>query len=434
MADFVENTLNSVDAAILGYAENSFAAFAGPIASLLQVMGVVGLAFIALNTLVQWVPIRVGEYLKWGVRYVILTAVATSWAQFAPIYDIVTNVPGELGAKLMGAVSAPNLNTAFDVMITTLFEFSDKLSDQASYFSISMAATIVWILGGLMAAAAIIVIALGKIGLGMAIALAPIFIPALMFRATSNLFESWVRFTIGFALIPLVMAGVVGAIVGIGEGMILEAAGATDMEDAAGFLIVGGGAVFMTLMVPTLVNGLSGTITATANGVAIAMGAVGFAAGGATAGIAVARALKQAIAPAAKAELGAWAAGRDAKAAGTSDVEARSAERARQKAIRQKYASGHSEYNAYHGKQAGPIDRFKAANAGQRHENRVSPLQRNRPPAAADTPPPTSGGPSGGTGGSGGAPMPDRSRIAWTPSRKDLPAEPPPPTLPKPKA
>ena len=68
-----------------------------------------------------------------------------------------------------------------------------------------------------------------------------------MFRATSNLFESWVRFTIGFALIPLVMAGVVGAVVGIGQGMIGDAASATDLEDAAGFLIVGVGAIFLTL-------------------------------------------------------------------------------------------------------------------------------------------------------------------------------------------
>ena len=123
-----------------------------------------------------------------------------------------------------------------------------------------------------MAAAAIIVISLGKIGLGMAIALAPIFIPALMFRATSNLFESGVRFTLGFALIPLVMAGVVGAIVGINQSLIAEADAAITLEDAGGFIIVGVGAIFMTAMVPTLVNGLSGTITATANGVAMALG------------------------------------------------------------------------------------------------------------------------------------------------------------------
>ena len=203
MATFVENTLNNLDSAITGYAANSFSTFAGPIATVCQLMGVVGLAFIALNALTQWVPIRIGEYLKWGIRYVIVTAVATSWAQFQPIYDIVTNTPGAIGAELMGIVGAPNLNTAFDAMITTLFDFSDRLADQASMFSISMASIVVWILGGLMAAAAIIVIALGKIGLAMAIALAPVFIPTLMFRATSNLFESWVRFTIGFRPDPV---------------------------------------------------------------------------------------------------------------------------------------------------------------------------------------------------------------------------------------
>ena len=371
MATYVENTLTTLDGAIASYAQSSFSAFAGPIAAVCQAMGLVGLAFIALNALTQWVPIRVSEYLKWGIRYVVITAVATSWAQFGPIYNIVTNVPGELGAKLMGIVSAPNLNTAFDQMISTMFEFSDKLADEASIiFGISMASIVVWIIGSLMAAAAIIVIALGKIGLGMAIALAPIFIPALMFRATSNLFESWVRFTLGFALIPLVMAGVVGAIVGIGQGLMGTATTATNLEGAAGFIIVGVGAVFLTAMVPTLVNGLSGTITATANGVAMAMGGAGLAAGGAAAGFQGARKAKEALAPAAGGELQGHKAGRAAQAAGGSYWEGRNAEMKRQKEHRLKYSDYASRHAAMHGKQATGMDRFRAANAGQRYENR----------------------------------------------------------------
>ncbi|WP_299821188.1 type IV secretion system protein [uncultured Jannaschia sp.] len=372
MATYVENTLNMVDTAIGNYAESSFAAFAGPIATVCQAMGVVGLAFIAMNALTQWAPIRASEYLKWGIRYVIITAVATSWAQFGPIYDIVTNVPGELGAKLMGNVNAPNLNTAFDQMISTMFEFSDRLGDEASIiFGISMAAIVVWIIGSLMAAAAIIVISLGKIGLGMAIALAPIFIPALMFKATSNLFESWVRFTLGFALIPLVMAGVVGAIVGIGQGLIGDASNATNLEGAGGFLIVGVGAIFMTLMVPTLVNGLSGTITATANGVAMAMGGAGYAgtmAIGTGKGI---RAASQAAAPVIGGEIRGHQAGRAAEAAGGNYWEGRHAEMKRQKEHRLKYSDWASKSAAMHGKQASGIDRFKAANAGLRVENRI---------------------------------------------------------------
>ncbi|MEM7710168.1 MAG: type IV secretion system protein [Pseudomonadota bacterium] len=370
MATFVQDTLDNVDTAILGYAENSFATFAGPIAGVLQAMGLVGLALVGFNTLLQWVPVRVSEYVKWGLRYVIVTAVATTWTQFAPIYDIITNSPGALGASLMGIVGAPNLNTAFDAMITTLFDFSDALADESGMFSISLASIIVWIIGGLMAAAAIIVISLGKIGLAMAIALAPIFIPTLMFRATSNLFESWVRFTLGFALIPLVMAGVVGAIVGIGRGLIGEAASATALVDAAGFLIVGVGAIFLTAMVPTLVNGLSGTITATANGVALALGGAGLVGGAAALGGRAVRNTGEAIAPRVTAARQVQAAGTDAAHTGGDPVEARNAERQRQKAMRRKFADLNSQQAAMRGRQASAMDRYRAADAGQRFENR----------------------------------------------------------------
>ena len=235
-------------------------------------MGLVGLAFIALNALLQWVPIRVSEYIKWGVRFVVVTAVATSWAQFQPIYEIITNTPGAIGAELMGATMAPNLNVAFDLMISELFAFSDKLADESGFFTISMTSVVVWIIGGLMAVAAIIISSLAKVGLAMAVSLAPVFIPTLMFKATGNLFESWVRFTLGFALIPLVLAGVMGAIIGIGSNMTTDAANATELSGAAGFIIVGVSAIFLMIQVPTLVNGLAGTIVATANGVAMAAG------------------------------------------------------------------------------------------------------------------------------------------------------------------
>ncbi|WP_299841553.1 type IV secretion system protein [uncultured Jannaschia sp.] len=373
MATYVETTLNMVDTAIGNYAESSFAAFAGPIAAVCQAMGLVGLAFIALNALTQWVPIRTSEYLKWGLRYVVITAIATSWAQFQPIYNIVTNVPGELGAKLMGIVSAPNLNTAFDDMISTMFAFSDKLGDEASIIlNISLASIIVWLIGSLMAAAAIIVISLGKIGLGMAIALAPIFIPALMFRATSNLFESWVRFTLGFALIPLVMAGVVGAIVGIGQGLTGDADSATSLEGAGAFIIVGVGAIFMTVMVPTLVNGLSGTITATANGVAMAMGGANAALGAGAVGGKILRAGSREGGRIIGAEVQGHRAGVAAEKAGSNYWEGKQIEMMRQKEIRNKYADLNASHAAMRGGQASSLDRYRAANAGQRYENRKS--------------------------------------------------------------
>ena len=151
-------------------------------------------------------------------------------------------------------------------MITELFDFSEVLADESAFYSISLMSFAVWLIGALMACVAIIVAALGKVGLAMAVSFAPVFLTALMFKATSNLFEAWAKFAIGFALIPLVLAGVMGAIVGIGQEMIDEAGGAAELSEAAGFIIVGVAAIFLMIQVPTLVNGLAGSIVATANG------------------------------------------------------------------------------------------------------------------------------------------------------------------------
>ena len=269
MATHVADTLSDIDAAISGYAEAVFLNLAGPITTTCQILGLVGLAFMALNTLTQWVPIRVGSYLVWGIRFVVITAVATSWVQFRPIYEIVTNVPADIGGNFLTAAGigdADNLYDGLDLMITELFEFSDRAADESSWYAVSLASIVIWIAGALMACAAILVASLGKIGLAMAVSLAPVFIPTLLFRSTGNLFESWVRFTIGFALIPLVLAGVIGTVIGIGQALATTAEGATQLSDAAGFIIVAAASIFLMAQVPSLVNGLSGSIVATASG------------------------------------------------------------------------------------------------------------------------------------------------------------------------
>lgn len=266
MATYIADTLGSIDEAILGYTQSVFADFGGAIAATCQLMGVVALAFMAANSIMQLAPIRYSDYLKWGVRFVVVTMIATSWQQFQPIYNIVTQVPSNLGVAFLNVTDASDLNGALDEMITGLFDFSDRAAEESSMFSISLTSVIIWILGALLAVVAIIVMSLAKVGLAMAIALAPIFIPCLLFKATSNLFESWVKFTLGFAMIPLVTAGVMGAIVGIGTNLIAEADGATELSDAAGFVIVSAAGIWLMAQVPTLVNSLAGTITATATG------------------------------------------------------------------------------------------------------------------------------------------------------------------------
>ncbi|MFK5980825.1 MAG: type IV secretion system protein [Rhizobiaceae bacterium] len=268
MATYIADTLDVIDTAIAGYAESVFTGFAGPVTTMIQAAGILGLGLVAANAIFQFAPVRMSNYITWGVRYVVVLSVATTWSQFQPIYNILTNVPGAIGAELISATNAPNLNTALDGMVTEIFNFSDRANEASGWLGISLTAVVLIVLGALMACVAILVSALGKVGLAMAISFAPVFIACLLFSATRSLFESWTRFTIGFALIPLVLAGVMGAVIGVGNNLIATASSATTLSEAAAFIIVIFAAVFMMFNIPSLVTGLAGTIVTTGTGIA----------------------------------------------------------------------------------------------------------------------------------------------------------------------
>ncbi|KPB00615.1 type IV secretion system protein [Ahrensia marina] len=273
MATHINDTLTLIDTAIASYAQSVFTDFAGPVTTMIQAGGLVGLVLIAANAIMQFVPIRMSSYLTWGVRYVLILSVATTWSQFQPIYNILTNTPGNIGAALLSATSAPNLNLAMDEMVTEIFNFSDRANEESGWLGISLTAVVLIVLGALMACVAILVSALAKVGLAMAVSFAPVFIACLLFSATKSLFESWTRFTIGFALIPLVLAGVMGAVIGVGKSLAGGVGVASEMSQAAGFIIVIFAAIFMMFNIPGLVTGLAGTIVTTGTGIAEARAA-----------------------------------------------------------------------------------------------------------------------------------------------------------------
>ena len=64
-----------------------------------------------------------------------MLSVATTWSQFLPFYDMLTNVPSSIGAALLDAAGAPTLNAALDAMVTSIFDFSDRAADESGFFS-----------------------------------------------------------------------------------------------------------------------------------------------------------------------------------------------------------------------------------------------------------------------------------------------------------
>ena len=205
MATFIVDTLGEINGAVSIYAETVFSGVGGSVRGVILAAGLVGLPLLAFNAIMQFHPIRMSQFVTWGIRYVIILAVATSWAQFQPIYRILTEVPNSYGGALLSATgfgvpTTGGLNAAMDEMVTSIYAYSDRANEESGILSIGLAGFALWLLGSLMACVAIIISAIAKIGLAMATSLAPIAIASMMFRATSQFFESWSRFTLGFAL------------------------------------------------------------------------------------------------------------------------------------------------------------------------------------------------------------------------------------------
>ncbi|MFQ8433145.1 type IV secretion system protein [Amaricoccus sp. W119] len=372
MATYIQDTLTKIDVSVATYAQNVFVDIGGPVAATIRLAGLVSLAFLAINVVMQWAPLRVTDFVKWSVRYLIILAVATSWNQFLPFYDMLTNVPSSIGAELLDVASAPTLNEALDQMVTSIFDFSDRAADESGFFSISLLSIVLAIVGALMACVAILVAAIAKIGLAMAVSLAPIFIGTLLFRGTSDLFASWAKFTLGFALIPLVLAGVMGAIVGIGGAMIAEIDAAVTLTDAAGFLIVALAAIFLMSQVPTMVNGLAGTVVATASGVREARqlaGRVGMAGGGV-------KAVARGAHPAVAAVSGAIGAGRTAEGGMGARASAGAQELVQNYEARKKARERHQTRMANMGRRSTFGSDFETAQAGSLQFTRERRRQR----------------------------------------------------------
>ncbi|WP_420337024.1 type IV secretion system protein [Roseibium sp.] len=272
MASYIADTLNSIDTAVADYAETIFQGVSSEINTALVAAGLVGLSLIAINSILAFSTVSMRSYITWSVRYIIVLAVATSWTQFEPIYNIITDVPQSYGGALLAQAGAgvsdnAGLNDAMDQMVTSILDLADTMNEESGWLGISISAVLLMVLGAIMAFVAIAISAIGKIGLALFISLAPLAIGALAFNGTRQLFESWSRITIGIALIPLVLAGIMGAVIGVGTQLMNEAAGATSLSDVAGFVIVTLAAIFMMKNVPTYATGLAGSVVAVGTGV-----------------------------------------------------------------------------------------------------------------------------------------------------------------------
>ncbi|RVL89307.1 type IV secretion system protein [Sinorhizobium meliloti] len=279
-----------IDKSLTNYQALVFAAAAQPVLSLLNAVAIVGLFFIAIDHLIQFRNINYSVYLQWFLRYILINTFAIFWVNFEGIYGILNDVPGDYAAIMLKSIATKIVTTTDrevldPARITDVYSAMDEFSHAIIYLAnrdylsqlsiwnvgkslrnIFMGGGIV-VIGAFFTAASAIIVLLAKVGLAVAISIAPLAIVMLMLPQTKQYFESWMRFTVGFAIIPLLNTALMSILLYVASEILR-----TTVKGSFAFIFVMIAATVLLYMIPTMASTL-----ASASVAAVGAGALGTA-------------------------------------------------------------------------------------------------------------------------------------------------------------
>lgn len=209
----------------------------------------------------------IGEFAFRSMRIVLIVLLATNSSAFQQYVTglFFESLPKEIGNAIAGSGLNVNSGQPFDQLLSKGIEVANKIYDEAGLTNITPA---------LIAAILLIFVAVGsflqfavllyaKIGLGIVIALGPLFIALALFDATRPFAESWVRQVANFLILLVLVVALVGLMVSTVSGFIDKfGTNAT----STGEMLVGAVAIsavlglsgHIALQLPTIAGGLAG--------------------------------------------------------------------------------------------------------------------------------------------------------------------------------
>jgi type IV secretion system protein VirB6 len=219
-------------------------------------------------------------------------------------------LPKEIGNALAGSGLNTSSGAPFDQLLSKGIDVADKIYDQAGITDVApaliAAILLVFVAVGSFLQFAILLYA--KVGLGVVIALGPIFIALGLFEATRPFTEAWLRQVANFVILLVLVVALVGLMLTTVSGFIDRFAA---NAGTAGELVVAAVAIsavpglsgYIALQLPTIAGGLAGggaslasrlvTSPLVANTTAAAGGAYAGARWSASRGLAAVRAGRQ---------------------------------------------------------------------------------------------------------------------------------------------
>jgi type IV secretion system protein VirB6 len=140
------------------------------------------------------------------------------------IEQLFVQAPASIGNVLVGGGGTGSQNSAMDQFYTIGMDAGDKLWSRGSLYTLSplFAAAVVYAITLGVAAYAAFLLALAKIALAVLLILTPLFALCYLFAHTRRLFEGWLGQVIHYALVPILVYGVLGLILAIAQAQLQQ--------------------------------------------------------------------------------------------------------------------------------------------------------------------------------------------------------------------
>jgi type IV secretion system protein VirB6 len=272
----VTSVMQYTDTTLVNYAQDVFTGIAAPMRTLLTTVGTLSLIIVAINNVYQFAALNIASYIHWMLRFVLVFAFATVWLNFSVIYDVLINVPTEYISVLLNAANiaadgtkvdnAGGVYQSIDDFGNTILNIASDLFGKVKVFKPKtwinlILGAVVFVMGLIFLAAAVVIVLVSKAGFAVAIGLAPLAIAFLLFPQTSGYFQSWLNFTVGFLVVPILTASLMALLLVV-SGNLADIPSDKLFGGKVGLVMLLLAALVLLFQIPTMASSLAQTSVA----------------------------------------------------------------------------------------------------------------------------------------------------------------------------
>lgn len=266
---FVTWMVGMADGALDSAAESSFGALAGAMGMMIMLASTLLIILVLVSFALQTRSMDGRAAVLLLARLVLINAFALNWVQFNAVSSAIIDGLDQLGGAMVGAMGgsgpegALGFAEAFDILMSEFANYLNAATTEMGWMAGAMITGLGTAIMGIIGALAGGVLIFSKIMLTLMIGLAPVMIAASIFELTKDYFHRWLSSLVGYAMYPLIIAGVMSTIIGMAESMMDQLGDPSD-AGSIGALLPFFAMVFMAAgmiaAIPLIVKSLSGNV------------------------------------------------------------------------------------------------------------------------------------------------------------------------------